>query len=84
MSDRLRPFSQALKENSIGLTTGYKHVREGRLTVVKVGRKTYVRDADWAAFVASLPTLGRMSKPTPATTTPIARPQLRRGRQSQT
>lgn len=62
MSDRLRPFSQALKENSIGLTTGYKHVREGRLTVVKLGRKTYVRDADWAEFVASLPRLGATNR----------------------
>lgn len=58
MTDRLRPFQDVLKENHIGLTTGYKHVAEGRLTIVKVGRKSYVRESDWHAFVSALPTIG--------------------------
>lgn len=60
--DRIRPFSERLKENGLGITTGYKLVAEGQIRVVKVGNKTCVRDSDWAEFLANLPELRSRSR----------------------
>ena len=42
-----------------GRTTLYKAVKAGRLHAVKLGRSTLFRAADVAAFLSSLPPVGR-------------------------
>lgn len=54
-ADRIRPFTEVVRENGIGLTTAYALVKDGKLKVCKVGHKTFIRDSDWNEFLASLP-----------------------------
>lgn len=54
-ADRIRPFAEVIRENGLGLTNAYALVKAGKLKIVKVGHKTYIRDSDWNEFLASLP-----------------------------
>ena len=54
-TDRIRPLTVVARENSMGLTQAYEHIKSGRLRIVKLGHKTMVRDSDWNEFLASLP-----------------------------
>ena len=49
-----RTIDQFCEDSSIGRTTAYKLAREGKLRLVKVGKKTLVLDEDAAAFFRSL------------------------------
>ena len=56
-SERLGyPFREFCEQVGIGITTGYGEVRNGRLKVRKVGRRTIVAAQDGAAWLAALPT----------------------------
>lgn len=46
LARRLETVEQFLIENQISRNLFYKEVREGRLRVVKVGRRTFVRPED--------------------------------------
>lgn len=62
ISDTMRPLLDRLKQNRVGTTSAYKKINSGELRVVKLGRRTYVRDEDWAAFLASLPVYSPKAK----------------------
>jgi len=54
---RLVPFRQWCHEVGISVQAGYRQVKRGRLVVVKVGRRSYVRESDSEEWLRSLETL---------------------------
>jgi hypothetical protein len=54
---RLVPFRRWCEEVGISVRMGYREVTRGRLVVVKVGRRSYVRESDAEAWMQSLETL---------------------------
>lgn len=50
----MKTLKQFAKDNCISMPTAYRQIRAGKLTAVKIGRKTLVRPEDEAAFRASL------------------------------
>lgn len=54
ISRKLDTVEQFLKENQISRNSFYREVNEGRLRVVKVGRRTYVRPEDGERWRESL------------------------------
>lgn len=63
MPSRLTPFRQWCQEVGISVQTGYREVNRGRLVVVKVGRRTFVRESDSEAWMRSLETLAPHGTP---------------------
>ena len=70
MPSRLTPFRQWCRDVGISVQTGYREVNRGRLVVVKVGRRTFVRESDSEEWMRSLETLAprSTSRHTPAHT----------------
>jgi excisionase family DNA binding protein len=58
---RLVSVQDALHTLGISRATFYREVNEGRIPVVKVGRRSLVRQSDLDAWVAALPTYKRTS-----------------------
>ncbi|MCZ8182893.1 MAG: helix-turn-helix domain-containing protein [Beijerinckiaceae bacterium] len=52
--DQLRTFSEAIKILGVRPTWGHALVRAGRLRVVKLGRRTFVRSSELRRFIDSL------------------------------
>lgn len=50
----MKTLKQFAKDNCISVPTAYRQIKEGKLTAVKIGRKTVVRPEDEAAFRAAL------------------------------
>jgi len=53
----LIPFRRWCRAVGISVQTGYREVKRGRLVVVKVGRRSYVRESDSEEWLRSLETL---------------------------
>lgn len=62
MTSVMRPLLDRLRENRIGVTSGYKHINDGKLKVIKIGKRTYVTDEAWAEFIRGLPAYTPRSK----------------------
>lgn len=60
---RLVPFRMWCQAVGISVQTGYREVKRGRLVVVKVGRRTFVREIDSDAWMRSLETLAPHGAP---------------------
>lgn len=54
MNTTLTPFRQWCRENGLSAQTAYRESAAGRLRIVKVGRKSYIRPEDSAAWAAAL------------------------------
>lgn len=52
--DPLIPFQDALPMIGVRLSKGYVEVREGRLAVVRNGRRTFVRASEVQRYIAAL------------------------------
>lgn len=50
----LVPFRDWLRANGIGISTGYRLVTEGRLTLTHIGKRSYLTRETRAAFLKSL------------------------------
>jgi predicted site-specific integrase-resolvase len=48
------PFATWLKDNNISHSTGYRLVREGKLKIVKIHRRSYVTKNERERFLQSL------------------------------
>jgi hypothetical protein len=55
MASNLRPFRPFCRQNGISVARGYELLNAGLLKAVKVGSRTYIREEDGEAFLASLP-----------------------------
>jgi hypothetical protein len=52
----LVPFRDWLRTNGIGISTGYRLVSDGRLTLTHIGKRSYLTRQARAAFLESLNT----------------------------
>ena len=52
----LVPFREWLRANGIGISTGYRLVSDGRLTLTHIGKRSYLTRQARAAFLESLST----------------------------
>lgn len=58
-TSRLIPVNEAFSTQlRISRSLGYKLIREGKLSAVKIGARSYFTAEELARFVASLPRLG--------------------------
>ena len=54
MQTSMMPFREWLKENGIGVTTGYKLAKEGKIRPVKIGKLTMITREEGERFTKSL------------------------------
>lgn len=52
--DRLVPFREALASVGMKTTKGYQQVRDGKLSVVRNGRRTFVRQSEIRRYINEL------------------------------
>lgn len=55
MQPDLIPFRDWCKSNGIGITSGYSLANNGKLNLVKLGRKSFVTKEESERFAKSLP-----------------------------
>lgn len=54
----MKRFRNWCRDNHIGITTGYKILKEGRIEAVKVGKLTFITDEADQKWRESLPKYG--------------------------
>ena len=52
--DRLYPIREAFNLAGLRLTRGYQEVAAGRLTIVRNGRRSYVRASEIERYISAL------------------------------
>jgi len=58
----MRPFRKWCSDNHFSPTTGYKILKEGNITAVKVGRLTFITDEADAQWKKTLPAYSSLHK----------------------
>lgn len=58
-SEKLVPFREAVARIGRGVTAAYADVAEGRLQLVKNGRRSFIKESEIQRYIAALPTRGR-------------------------
>lgn len=52
---RIKRFRQWCKDNGFGVTTGYKKLKSGEISAIKIGALTYITEAEDERWKKSLP-----------------------------
>jgi Helix-turn-helix domain len=62
---KLYTIREAREFTGLGVTAAYAQIKEGRLTAIRIGSRTFIRGYEIERYIASLPRIGGTQTNTP-------------------